>query len=127
VASLKLPTALGWRFGVIVLLLAILSLALGTQNAVDNNRNTRCLAQYAQRQAEVSGIRSEATGEKDAAVAGLLDRVTALILDPPAGDSGNLKLRRAAERYRSARIELDAKREANPLPAFPQQCSDVNK
>lgn len=126
-ARLKLPPALGWRFGLVVLLLATFSLALGTQNAVDNNRNTRCLALYSQRNAEVSAIRSAATAEKDAAVSALLDRVTALLVDPTPPPQAGDKLRSAADRYRRAKAILDAKRAANPLPAFPQQCRDLNQ
>lgn len=121
------PAALGWRFGLVVLLLAIFSLALGTQNAVEVNENTRCLAVYIQRDAEVSRIRAAATAEKDAAVNNLLDRVTRVILNPRSAEAAQSKIRTAAEKYRREAIELDAKRSANPLPGFPQRCNDLNR
>lgn len=124
---LKMPAALGWRFGLVVLLLAIFSLALGTQNAIDVNENTRCLATYIERDSQISRTRSAATVEKDAAVQGLLDRVTRIILNPRSAEAAQGKLRAAAERYRREAIELQAKRAANPLPEFPQRCKDVNR
>lgn len=130
---LKLPAVLGWRFGLVVLLLAIFSLLLGTQNAIDTNQNTRCLATYAQRNAEVSAIRSAATAEKDAAVAGVLDPLVSVILDVtrenprPVSPERLAKLRDAAQRYRVETRELAAKRATNPLPSFPEKCSEINR
>lgn len=132
-AKLRLPSNLGWRFGLVVLLLAIFSLLLGTQNAVDNNRNTRCLANYAQRQAEVSAIRSAATAEKDAALSAVVDPLVQVILDvtarpPKPADQKELnELRRGARAYEQEIQALAAKRAANPLPSFPQRCSEVNR
>lgn len=131
--KLRLPAVLGWRFGLVVLLLACFSLALGTQNAVDTNRNTRCLAAYSQRSAQVSTARAAATAEKDAAVSGVIDPLVAVILDvtrpdaQPARPARIAELREAAQRYKRAARELAAKRAANPLPAFPAQCSELNK
>lgn len=132
-ARLKLPASLGWRYGMVVLLLATLSLALGAQNAVDNNRNTRCLALYSQRNAEVAAVRAAATSEKDAAVAAVLDPLVNVILDvtkprpAPASPTELGELRAAAKRYKIATRELAIKRAANPLPAFPQRCSELNE
>lgn len=124
----KLPTVLGWRFGLVVLLLAVISLLLGTQNAADINDNTRCLAKYAQRNAEVSAIRSAATAEKDAAVNEFLDRSTDVILNPPADRSLAAKqFKKAAEKRKRVSAELAAKRAANPLPEFPAKCSEINR
>lgn len=126
-AQLKFPAVLGWRFGLVILLLAVLSLLLGTQNALDVNENTRCLANYAKRQAEVSAIRGAATAQKDKAVQELLDRVTQVILDPRSPQRADTQLRVAAEKYRRESVTLQAKREANPLPGFPDRCSEVNQ
>lgn len=129
----KLPAALGWRFGLVVLLLAVLSLLLGTQNALDVNENTRCLATYAQRNAEVSATRGAATAEKDAAVAAVLDPLVSVILDVTRPDPREVsprrlaKLRDAAKKYKVETRELQAKRAANPLPAFPERCSEINE
>lgn len=128
-----MPQHLGWRFGLVVVALATFSLALGTQNAVDNNRNTRCLAAYSARNAEVGKARAAATQEKDDAVSGVLDPLVSVILDvtnpkrEPSTPAEIKQLRDAAQRYKRATAELKAKRAANPLPEFPQQCSDVNR
>lgn len=129
---LKLPTQLGWRFGLLLLLLAALSLLIGTRAAIDVNQNTKCLADYAARNAEVSAIRSAATAEKDAAVARLLDPLVSVILDVtppsprPADPADVTKLRKAARDYMREQNELAAKRAANPLPSFPVRCSELN-
>jgi hypothetical protein len=133
VRRVKLPAQLGWRFGLVILLLAVFSLLLGTQNAIDVNENTRCLATYAQRNAEVQAVRSAATAEKDAALAAVVDPLVAVILDvtkrpPQPADQKELnQLRRGARAYEREKTELAAKRAANPLPTFPERCSEVNK
>jgi len=133
VPPLKMPAALGWRFGLVVLLLAIFSLLLGTQNAVDVNRNTQCLAAYSSRSAEVQAIRSAATAERDAAVAALLGPLTEVIIDvtrrggDPTTPEEIRTLRRAAKAYKQSARELAIKRAQNPLPSFPSRCSDINQ
>jgi hypothetical protein len=128
VSRLKLPTSLGWRFGFLVLLLAVFSLLLGTQNAINVNDNTRCLAKYAQRNAEVSKTRAEAARENDVAVNEFLDRVTDLIVHPPPDPvRAQKRLKAAAEKRKRANAELQAKRATNPLPDFPQQCREINR
>ena len=133
-AKLKLPTVLGWRFGLVVLLLAVFSLLLGTQNAIDVNENTRCLALYGKRQAEVSEIRSAATQEKDAALARVMDPLVSVILDVTAAGGGRQPskeelqaLRKGARGYSQEQRELALKRAQNPLPKFPERCSEVNR
>lgn len=131
--KVKLPAALGWRFGLVVLLLAVFSLLLGTQNAIDVNQNTRCLAAYSQRNAEVGKARATATAEKDQAVAAVLDPLVEVILDvtkprPVQPTRGELdQLREAARRYKVEQRELEARRTANPLPEFPERCTELNQ
>lgn len=133
VRRMKMPATLGWRFGLVILLLAVFSLLLGTQNAIDVNENTRCLANYAKRQAEVSAVRSAATAEKDAAVSAVVDPLVDVILDvtarpPRPADPAELNtLRKGARAYEREVRELAAKRAANPLPTFPERCSEVNE
>lgn len=124
-AALKLPTTLSWRFGLLVLLLAALSLAIGTQAAIDTNANTRCLAQYSKAQADVSSARSTATAAKDAAVAAFLGDI-ARVLRKPTPDALD-QLRASSIAYKSATAQLQRERAANPLPEFPQECSQVNE
>lgn len=135
-AALKkpiLPTSLGWRFGLAILLLACLSLLIGYRNSLDVNENTRCLALYSQRNAEVSAVRSAATAEKDAAVGAVLDPLVEVILDvtkPRAVQPTRAELdqlRESARRYKVEQRELAEKRAANPLPKFPDKCSELNQ
>lgn len=130
-AKLKLPTTLGWRFGLAVLLLAMVSLLVGYRNTLDVNENTRCLALYSKQNADVSAVRSTATAEKDAAVAAVLDPLNEVILDVTKGrpaDPAELEaLRKAARNYKIQQRELALKRAQNPLPKFPDRCSEVNQ
>jgi len=117
------PRVLTWRFGVFVLLLTLISLALGTKSSIDTNQNTRCLADYAKRNSEVSQARAESSTAKDTARDALLDGVTDLIAHPgkdPA--AGQRKLQRLASDYQKSKRILAATRATNPLPDFPKEC-----
>lgn len=121
------PRTLTWRFGVLVLLLTMLSVTLGIKASVDTNQNTRCLAQYAQRNADVSQARSDSTAAKDTARDTLLDSVTQLILHPGKDPAAAQKrLRDAASAYQRSKAQLAATRATNPLPSFPKECGDDN-
>lgn len=120
-----LPRTLTWRFGLLIVFLSAFSLVVGTQAAIDTNANTRCLAQYAQRQAEVSAIRGAATSKKDAAVSEFLDAIGRVVRNP--SPNGLAQLQDADRKYRHAKKELDRERAANPLPDFPRKCTEDNQ
>lgn len=126
------PAQLTWRFGIVVLALTAISLGIGAKTSADTNRNTRCLATYIARNAEVSAVRSMATAEKDAAVSGVVDPLVGVILKltapnaKPATRAELEQLRAGAKRYKVAQRELAKKRAANPLPNFPAQCKEAN-
>lgn len=121
------PRVLTWRFGVLVLLLTLISVALSVRSSVKTNQNTQCLAEYARRSAEVQQIRADASAAKDTARDALLDGVTHLIRHPgkdPVAAQG--KLQSLASDYRRSKAVLAATRAANPLPGFPKECGDAN-
>ena len=127
-----LPTTLSWRFGLLLLLLAAISLVTAAQASIDTNANTRCLADYAKRQAEVSKARAAATAESNAATAAVINPLVGVILDatnprraPAPVDLA--ELRKAAKRYKVADRVLAEKRAANPLPDFPAECTEDNR
>lgn len=131
--KVQLPRTLSWRFGVVVLLLAVLSLLLGVETAQDTNRNTRCLAEYSARQAEVAEARAAASKAENDAEAALLTPLVKVILEVTRPDPEGTtraeaaELRAAAQEYRRATRLLAQERAANPLPQFPVQCSEANE
>lgn len=121
------PVNLTWRFGVLVLVLSIVSVGLAVQASHRTNQNTRCLADYARRSADVQQVRADASAAKDNARDALLDGVTALIRHPghdPA--AAQAKLQNLAADYRRQKAILAATRATNPLPGFPKECGDAN-
>jgi CHASE3 domain sensor protein len=118
---------LTWRFGVFVLLLTLISVAVSIKSSLNTNQNTQCLARYAERSAAVQQARADATKAKDDARDALLDGVTALLNRPPTNPAkAQAKLHRLAADYQTSKAALEATRNTNPLPDFPRECGNAN-
>lgn len=127
VKALLPPRVLTWRFGVLVLLLTLISVALSVRSSINTNQNTKCLADYARRNAEVSQVRADANKAKDDARDQLLDRITKLIVKPGKDPAvAQQKLRQTAQDYRQQKRVLDATRATSPTPGFPKECGRDN-
>ena len=126
-ATLKrlLPDRLTWRFGVLVLVLGIISTGIAVKASIDTNANTRCLAEYSKRQAQVSNVRAAATQQQSAVQEAFLDAIEKAIRKPSPTFLADLQA--AGKARRQATRELNRQRALNPPPPFPEQCSEVNK
>lgn len=125
VSHLLPPRVLTWRFGVLVLLLTIISLAIGTKSSIDTNQNTRCLADYARLNAEVLQARADASKLKDTSRDAFLDGVTDLITNPRPDAQSRKRLLRLSQNYQRSKAALSASQAANPLPDYPKNCGGM--
>lgn len=141
--KIKLPAHLGWKFGIFIIVLSILSLGVGTKAFTDVNDLTTCQANYSAENSRVQAVRAAASVEKDAvtakkddAVSDLMDGIANEVLNPTAKQSraDNLEFRELLAKYqvaaRANKIAIDklaAERLANPLPPFPQDCRPLDE
>lgn len=114
-----------WLGGVI-LGMTLVSVGIGVKTTVDRNEDTNCLVGYIAENARVTKVRAAATLERDAAVDGLLQSVSKLVLGKPSKNS-SAQFRAAFLAYDRKTDDVQKKRAQNPLPDLPESCGDVSK
>ena len=105
--------------GIVVLVLAAVTVLQGFITTRETQRLQQCQAQYANAFADALDARTKASAESQQA----LDRLVGSIrstLDKPGATSGQQPLRSAIDDYLAARAKTTAQQRAHPLPPPPR-------